>query len=85
MKTVKKKLDLTVHLEKVKGLGCGWDNDYLRNEYTYTIITYKPIENLDTIEFYVEVDEPETLKEWLNETGIPKKHLVDWLNKNYKK
>ena len=85
MKTVKKKLDLTMHLEKAECFGTEWNDVYSNNEYTYSVVTNKPIENVDTLEFYVDVDEPESLKEWLKETGIPKKELLDWLNKNFKK
>lgn len=36
-------------------------------------------------EFYVEVEQPETLKEFLKVKNLKKKQLVNWLNENYKR
>lgn len=51
-------------------------------EYKFTSTTLLPI--IHDTKIFIEVDEPETIKEFLQEKNIDKKSLVEWLNKNYK-
>lgn len=50
-------------------------------QYTFESSQFIDINNL---EFYTEIYEPETLKEFKEHHNIPKKELLDWLNNNYK-
>ena len=83
MKKVKKQIHL--RLDKVnlnQNGGC-----YLgrpENRYTYEFSGHGYIENIDTLEAFVEVEEPETIAEFREQKDLTKTELVDWLNKNYK-
>jgi len=50
---------------------------------TYEIQSYYPLEAC-LREIFIEVDEPETIKEFLKVHNITKTELVEWLNQNYK-
>lgn len=82
MKTVKKKLDCSVESVSMEKMECLWGGD--RPVYTYTIKTNSYIPNIETLELFVDVEEPETLAEFREQKDITKVELVDWLNKNYK-
>ena len=84
MKKVKKRVQLNLESISSEPLHCSFTLDD-RRELTYKFTTYEHIPNPQSMEFYVEVEEPETLKEWLEEKGIQKNELVDWLNENYKR
>ena len=80
MKTVKKKVRLNLDNIQAERRGCGISDI---TEYTYTFTTHEYIPNHGTLEHFVEVEEPETMKEFLSNEEISKKELVEWLNKNY--
>ena len=83
MKKVKKRVNLNIELTEINCYGN--DCNYLsrQNEFIYRIQTNEQID-LETIEFYVEVEEPETYKEFKKEHNLNSKQLIEWLNKNYK-
>lgn len=56
------------------------------NEYSYrfTSRTRLSEKQLESIKITVEVDEPQTIKEFLKEHRMPESLLLKWLNKNYK-
>ena len=82
MKTVKKKFELEHNSTEIELNNCMFGGSTKR--YIYTFSSSELLPNIETMECFVEVEEPETLKEFLEENNIPKKELVQWLNKNYK-
>ena len=82
MKTVKKKLDCSIESLSMEQMECVWGDT--RPIYTYKLVTNKYIPNIETLELFVDVDEPENLKEFRTQKDLTKIELVDWLNKNYK-
>jgi hypothetical protein len=82
MKKVKKKVELNLQLEEVniENYGCGNFDNTMKYKYSVT----DEFVDLETLECFVEVEELETLKEWLDKNKMPKKVLLDWLIKNYK-
>ena len=80
MKTIKKKLDLTLtssEFDTYLDLGC--------SKYKYYFESKEFIPNIDSLEFHVQVNMPETLKEFKKVHDLSSLELVDWLNKNYEK
>tara|TARA_R110000851_G_scaffold263167_3_gene415687 strand:- start:647 stop:892 length:246 start_codon:yes stop_codon:yes gene_type:complete len=81
METVKKKIDFKL---------CEFNIESNRVDsgfrYRYEIGLYCDdfIDNFESVEFFIDTEEPETLKEFLETNNIKKSVLVDWLNKNYK-
>jgi hypothetical protein len=80
MKTVKKQVYL--QLEKVQVFGVASFDCNPEVRYTFSAKDYIP--NPERMEFYTEIEEPESLREFLKEKGIKKECLVSWLNKNYR-
>ena len=78
MKKVKKKIELKLDRVDVK---CGYFDNF--NEYTYIFKSRENINITPETEIYLEIDEPETLTEFLSKSGIKEKKLVKWLNDNY--
>ena len=80
MKTIKKKIDLTLtssEFDIYPDLGC--------SKYGYYFKSKQFISNIDSLEFHVQVNMPETLKEFKKVHDLSSVELVDWLNKNYEK
>ena len=80
MKTIKKKVDLILtssDFESYTGLGC--------DKYSYHFEGKEFIPNIDSLEFYIEAEEPETIKEFRKVHELSSKELVEWLNSNYSK
>lgn len=84
MKKVKKKVYLNPADMEIIRVGCGPEESQVY-EYRYTFTTHSQIPNMETLEHFVEVEEPETLAEFRQQAGITKYDLVEWLNKNYHK
>ena len=83
MKTVKKQVHLNLESMSLDQEGrCSFGTTDYRFRYEFT--GYDNLDNIDTLEVFIEVEEPETIKEFLCENDITKKDLVKWLNKNYK-
>ena len=78
MKTVKKEVLLELSSVERRDT-CAYGIQY---EYLFNSSKLLPIDQNTKV--FIEVEEPETLKEFLEENNIPKKELVQWLNKNYK-
>ena len=79
MKTVKKEIKITLDNVRVENHSCMGHFP----KYTYEFTTVNRIMNPETITAFVEVEVPETLKEFCNKKDIPKKELVKWLNENF--
>ena len=56
-----------------------------KSKLSYCFSTHDFISNPETLTHFVEVDEPETIREFCDMNGIPKQELVKWLNKNFNK
>ena len=84
MKTVKKKIELDIESTEMMGGCSSWLSDSVGSRFRHTFISNGIIPNLETIECFVEVEEPETIKEFLQEKQLSKTELIEWLNKNYK-
>jgi len=82
MKTVKKQVQLNLEQVSMERNECSFGRPESR--FTYEFTGYGHVPNIETLEFFVEVEEPETLKEFRQQKGITKTELVEWLNKNYK-
>jgi len=83
MKTIKKEVSLqleSVHCEPINI--CGELHRSVRKELTFS--TYENIDNIESLTHFVEVEEPETIKEFCSKHNLPKKELVEWLNEHYK-
>ena len=52
-----------------------------RYKYTFTSDTYHDITN---IKHYIEVEEPETVAEFIKLHGMPEKVVVEWLMRNFR-
>ena len=78
MKTVVKEIDFT--LREIK-TGCKYD---LMEYITLKITTDEPVFSQHGLKMFLEVEEPETIKEFITHHNITKNELVEWLNKNYK-
>jgi len=85
MKTVKKQVSLKLEELEMNREGCGSMNYEGSVEYKYTFTTYQQIPNIETLQHFVEVQEPETVKEFREENNLSKDELTKWLNKNYHK
>jgi hypothetical protein len=83
MKKVKKKIELNLQLEElsIDNYMCGDRSQNVTYKYS---VNPNEFVDLETLECFVEIEEPETLKEWLDKNKMPKKALLDWLIKNYK-
>ena len=83
MKTIKKKVDLILTSSDRTVVDSNSLFDIV--EYSYHFASKGFIPNIESLEFYVEVKEPETLKEFKKVHDLSSLELVGWLNKNYEK
>jgi hypothetical protein len=84
MKTVKKQVQLNLESVSMEQRDqCSWGRPESR--FTYEFTGYGHLPNIETLEFFVEVEEPETLAEFRQQKELTKTGLVEWLNKNYKR
>ena len=51
--------------------------------YHYTFTSNELIPNPETIQAFVEVEVPETIKEFKQHNDMTSRELLDWLNENY--
>jgi len=84
MKTVQKEVFLNLESVEFSSVGCAMNSNH-QNEFKYTFTSRKEIQNPENLTIFTEVEEPETLKEWIELNGMPKKLLVEWLNNNFNK
>ena len=54
------------------------------NSQVLTLSTHEYIGDIHSLQYYIEKEEPETLKEFKDIHKLSGKNLVKWLNKNYK-
>ena len=83
MKTIKKKVDLILTSSDCTVVDS--NSSFAIVEHSYHFASKGFIPNIESLEFYVEVKEPETLKEFKKVHDLSSVELVDWLNKNYEK
>ena len=81
MKTIKKKVDLILTSSDRTVVDSNSLFDIVEHNYNFASKGFIP--NIESLEFYVEVKEPETLKEFKKVHDLSSVELVDWLNKNY--
>ena len=78
MKKVKKQVKLNFsHVN--------FDPSNCNGRYEYVFTSHDLINHHNPFEILTEVDEPETMKEFCEMHNMPKKVVVEWLNKNFKK
>ena len=82
MKKVKKEVSISLDSVSMERIDSCFGNESSR--YTYEMSSRTHVPNIETLEFFVEVEEAETLKEFRELKNITKVELIDWLNKNYK-
>jgi hypothetical protein len=83
MKIVKKKLHISLENTTITAT---YDPMLDKQIYKYnvTLLSDKCYININSIECFIESEEPETFKEFKDKNNINSKNLVSWLNKNYK-
>jgi hypothetical protein len=79
MKKAKKQVYLTPEETKFER----FFGDIKSGLYTYTF-TSSIFYNTNEIEHFIEVDVPETMREFKELYDLSPKELLEWLNKNYK-
>jgi len=88
MKTIKKEVNLellesTMNIDSNMSGGLFGPFPVVRNKQKLTFNCYEFLDPRDLTHF-IDVEIPETLKEFREHHEISKKDLIDWLNKNYK-
>ena len=83
MKTIKKKVDLILTSSDRTVVDSNSSFGIVEHNYHFASKGFIP--NIESLEFYVEVKEPETLKEFKKVHDLSSVELVGWLNKNYEK
>lgn len=78
MKKTKKEVKLTLI-----GVECYY-NELSTYRYAYTFGSNEFFTSEDNLQHFIEVNEPETIKEFCEKHNMPKKEVIEWLNKNYK-
>jgi len=81
MKKVLKEANLNLESVTMLDESSCW-SEVKRFEYLFT--STEPLKILPDTKIFIEVEESETMKEFLKDKSISKKDLVSWLNKNYK-
>lgn len=75
----KEKKEVEIELTGVEVQAYGYNN----KKYIYTIESYKHITK-DNFKAFIDVDIPETFKEFKKQKGVTNKQILEFLNKNYK-
>tara|TARA_R110000764_G_scaffold237283_2_gene333289 strand:- start:381 stop:632 length:252 start_codon:yes stop_codon:yes gene_type:complete len=83
MKTIKKKVDLILTSSDSTVIDSSGSLGVIEHGYHFSSKEFIP--NIDSLEFHVEFEEPETLKEFKKVHDLSSVELVGWLNKNYEK
>lgn len=80
MKTIKKEVKLDLVSEEVY-LDRFPNGDSIRQEMIYSL---NKIVDTSKLTHFVEIEFPESLKEFREVNNLSKKDLLNWLNENYK-
>lgn len=75
MKTIKKQV-----YPSIQEWECSRDSIDEKPICRISLLSYEFIPNLESMEFFVEVEEPETMKEFLSQKGLKKKDFLLGVN-----